>query len=359
MDVQGIVHSNVLVLNANGIISKKDIIDLFVSQVQPLLVSVVESHVTESDEEVLIAIKGYNCIRCDTDTRHTGGLVMYIRDDLGYEEIFREVKQRDWWILGIKLYIETHLIGTFTGVYRSPSSAKGEFIDRFSVIMEELLDISQKDCTIMGDFNIDWMKEDDYYTNKLKASVRGVGLKQMVANETRVTKETRTLIDHVLTDNINLQCEVLVKPIISDHYIISIQGIINNISNKRNKFLMKGKLDYCKMTNLLESKYINWELEKDSDIEREYEVLKENIKQVMQESRNQDRWVKSKPCPWFSLELKQHMKERDIAYSRFLITNEVGRGIEEAWQIIYLIEINLSIVGERLKGNIIKTAFIA
>lgn len=322
-----------IVLNANGLISKRSIIELFINETKPLLIIIVESHVKEIDDDALIEMNGYNNVRCDSDSSHTGGVVMYIREDLSYEVILREVKQFHWWILGLKLYIESELIGTFAGVYRSPSpdSKKGEFIERFSAIMEELLDLSQKDCTIGGDFNIDWLKEGDYYLNKMKSCIRGAGLKQVVLEATRVSKDSKTLIDLVITDNVNMKCNVLVKPRISDHYIISAQGIFNS-STKKGKFLIRGKVDYDQVTELLKNKMGNCEHSSAISIENEYVEMRDNILTAIQKSKKPDIWVNSRPCPWFSVEIKQAMNQRDTDFSIFLIMKEVGVGVDEAWE---------------------------
>lgn len=71
-----------MVLNVNDIISKRDMVAMFLHKTQPILLMITESHVTGIDEDALIEIKGYSCIRCDSNTRHTGGVVMYVREDL-------------------------------------------------------------------------------------------------------------------------------------------------------------------------------------------------------------------------------------------------------------------------------------
>jgi len=113
----------------------------------------------------------------------------------------------------MKLFTESDLIGTFAGTQKiTPSCSKGELLDSFSLVMEELLGMRQKECIMGGGFHVDWFKTDDYNTNRLKSCIYGAGLKQMVTEAARITKDRETLIDLVLTDNKNLVCTVLHGP---------------------------------------------------------------------------------------------------------------------------------------------------
>lgn len=287
-----------IVLNVNGLIDKRDMLALYVNKTNPSIVITVESHTKEEDEDALLVIQGYSHIRCDSDTRHTGGIVIYVVEDLSYELVFKNVRPREWWMLAIKLYMNYVLLGTFMGVYRSPRAGKGEFIDNFSVVMTDLLELSQKDCIIGGDINIDWLKDDEYYTKRLKSSIMGVGMKQIVEEATRVTPHSETLIDLVITDNTSLKSIVLDQPRISDHSIVSIVGIVNQRLRGKDKFLMKGKIDYEKLIEVMKIKIESRESD-NKDIREEYEALIEDIKRSIQKTRKPDMWVRYEPCPWF------------------------------------------------------------
>lgn len=324
-----------IVLNADGLIAKRDMIAVFLHEDAPSVVIVVESHLIDIDEDALIVIGGYNHVRSDSDSRYTGGIVIYVQEELSYEVIFEEVRQREWWVLAVKVYAEARLLGTFAGVYRSPSQAPGEFIDRFNGVMEELLEMSQKDCTIGGDFNIDWQKENDLYTRKLRSCIDGVGMKQIVKRATRVTNKGGTLIDLVITDNRNLECEVLDKPRMSDHSMLSVKGIINPKMGRGDKFLMKGKIDMERLVEIMKLKNESVNRDNRSDVQREYIDLRNDILQCLQEAKKPDRWVRNVPCPWFSKEIKSAMVKRDLEYSKFLLLQEIEgqeREVVKAWE---------------------------
>lgn len=105
-------------------------------------------------------------------------------------------------------------------VYRSPSCREVEFCDAFDEITEGICDTSLE-IIIAGDFNIDW-KKNDTYKNRIQATLNDNGLKQIVSDYTRVTENTKTLIDFVITNNMNILVKNNDENKISDHEAIDI-----------------------------------------------------------------------------------------------------------------------------------------
>ncbi|EFN76762.1 hypothetical protein EAI_12817, partial [Harpegnathos saltator] len=92
---------------------------------------------------------------------------------------------------------DTTYKGVIMVVYHSPSASDGDFI-RFLEDIVELLAVRDQ-CIVIGDFNIDLMT-DSYYAKKLKTGMCGFGMKQYVDKPTRVTKNSRTMIDLVFAN---------------------------------------------------------------------------------------------------------------------------------------------------------------
>jgi len=69
-----------------------------------------------------------------------------------------------------------------------------------------------------------------------------LGLKQYVDKPTRITKDSKTLIDVVFA-NINVDCKVHYKPKVTDHAFIS---VVFNISKKDEKYREVISRDYSK-----------------------------------------------------------------------------------------------------------------
>ncbi|KAK9710338.1 hypothetical protein QE152_g26053 [Popillia japonica] len=136
-----------------------------------------ETHVTEGILDSEISIKGYNILRCNSYSRHTGGVIMYVKLGVRYLEKANVVFRNNTWILGID--VSYGFTKGFYGVlYHSPSTSDAEFLTFFDTWCDANLD-SRGVFTVAGDFNID-MSKDTIYSKKLKNIIASNGMKQIV-----------------------------------------------------------------------------------------------------------------------------------------------------------------------------------
>src|ERR1700710_970733 len=86
-------------------------------------------------------------------------------------------------------------------VYNPPKNPKNLFLDSF---YDLLADINNRnlETLIMGDFNIDYVKKDNY-TARLKNIAQNFSYTQLIKDFTRVTRKSQTLIDHVYFNNVD------------------------------------------------------------------------------------------------------------------------------------------------------------
>lgn len=94
----------------------------------------------------------------------------------------------------------------------------GEFIDFITTECDELIDIGH--LILLGDFNIDVSRE-NHYSKRLLRNMKSMGLKQYVQEPTRVTKESKTIIDLVFS-NFYVKTDVLITPKITDRHIFKL-----------------------------------------------------------------------------------------------------------------------------------------
>ena len=112
-------------------------------------------------------------------------------------------------------------------VYRPPDSSKYLPVD-FNCKFESSMSAESKECLLMGDLNYNYLVNAD--NKELKSVLVSFGLKQLVESPTRITKESKTLIDIICsTDPLNL-CSVKVIPAgLSDHKMIGCIRKLNNV----------------------------------------------------------------------------------------------------------------------------------
>ena len=106
-------------------------------------------------------------------------------------------------------------------LYPLPISSEAEFLSYMEDIFEEYT--SKEGILIfIGDFNID-LSKNNFYSEKLRKLIKENGLYQNVKNFTRVTNQSSTIIDLLITNNKNLKPQVHMTPKITDHNIITLE----------------------------------------------------------------------------------------------------------------------------------------
>lgn len=208
-------------LNIQSLLSNIIELRILINKEKPLIVLLSETHVTENINDSEIEIENYNLLRCDSHSRHTGGCVIYYKNELLVTEKSCETYNKIVWILSIEVNSkEKSHSGTYTVLYRSPNSVIPEFLEYFESWCERKLDLTKSNL-ICGDFNIDLYKS--AYAKKMKTTIKELNLKQKVNKPTRVTNNTSTLIDFVLTNDNNIKVTVMNTDKISDHMTILVE----------------------------------------------------------------------------------------------------------------------------------------
>jgi exonuclease III len=111
-----------------------------------------ETRVTDDIEECEIAINGYEILRCNSLSRHTGGVIMYLKDNIAYKVISNLSHTDHNYFLSIEV-LKVFRKCVIALLYHSPSSNDGEFLVNVGEWCQELYDMN-KDLMLIGDFNI-------------------------------------------------------------------------------------------------------------------------------------------------------------------------------------------------------------
>ena len=140
-------------LNAQGFLKHKDEIDNeLIIKFKPKVIGFTETHVTEQIEEHELQINGYVCVRGDSESSRTGGVLLYIKEDIRFDIIAIERCEGNWWTIIVNVKDKKYK-GIIMIVYHSPNSKDSEFINFLETTG---INVMQNDnVTIMGDFNID------------------------------------------------------------------------------------------------------------------------------------------------------------------------------------------------------------
>lgn len=281
----------------------------------PSLILLSETRTTSDIQTYEIDINNYHVLRCDSYSRHTGGVVMYIKHGVEYSGIKHNVKEGNYWCMFINVWLNN--IKWKIGVlYRSPSGSIAEFLEDFEIWCEMLSSKNQK-FVFVGDFNINF-NEDSFYCNKLKNLITTFGFEQIINEGTRCVDVSNTLIDLVITNYSTVKCIVHDTPKITDHSLITVKMLARYIQNSNNKKKVFRNFSDSNMNKIcLELIQQNWPLNS-INVNDIYSKMLSNCETVINMiSPIQTIENKYDSLPWYDKEIKNKSKERDAAYKHF------------------------------------------
>lgn len=282
----------------------------------PALILLSEARTTADIEDFEVQVENYNIVRCDSTSRHTGGVVMYIRKDFKFRIVKKIVVDKMYWVVFIRIEItgQNWIIGC---LYRSPSSDEQVFLDNIENWFEDVFDLNSK-CILVGDFNFNYLNTSLRYVNQIKSFIRSIGVEQLVSEATRITNVSSTLIDYVLTNQSSVRCDVHDTPKISDHSLITIKLNKANFTNMTKRITFR---NYCennliKLNNRLIS--CDWDLNS-NNVDSLYDNIMNNLKSNVElvaplKTIN----CKSNHLPWYDQEVINLARSRNEAYRSFV-----------------------------------------
>lgn len=212
----------------------KDEIQDYMKRMNLAVVALSETRLIPEIEDSEVNTQGYSLVRCDGENRNTGGVMLYIRNDIKYEVIIKKKIVSNCWCVAVEMRDNIYK-GVIIVVYHSPSASDGDFL-RFLEDVVDLL-VAKGQCIMIGDFNIDLMT-DIFYAKKIISEMLCLGMKQYVDKPTRITKNSQTLIDLVFA-NTKVRCNVYDKPRITDHLWISVELNRSDSNEKYREFISR------------------------------------------------------------------------------------------------------------------------
>lgn len=177
-----------------------------------------ETHLTDEVEDNEVRVRGFDLIRCDSDSNHTGGVVVYINKKIKYRNVKR-IRTEFAWIVSFQMNIGSGII-TIAAVYLSASVNKARIMNFMDEWCGEVCE--SESILIAGDFNID-VNKDSTYSQRIVNLCADNGLIQLVNKPTRVTNMSSTIIDLCMTNIYGTKCSVSNEDQITDHKILEMQ----------------------------------------------------------------------------------------------------------------------------------------
>ena len=157
-----------------------------------------ETHIcAEEDNEKLYHVNGYNFEKRDRSNGRGGGVALYIRNSINY--IRRTDLESDTLEnIVIEIVLKTSKNFFVTTLYNPPRSSKYSQSNFDEVFDESLKRFSSHEAILLGDLNVNFLKPSD--NKAIKSMLFENGFTQIIKKPTRITKDSKTLIDIIATN---------------------------------------------------------------------------------------------------------------------------------------------------------------
>ncbi len=224
------------IFNIASLPSKMDDFKIFMQNNPVDVMALNETCLDNSIPDTEIHIDGYDVFRKDRN-RHGGGVAIYIRCNAGYTcKVRKDLMPSELEMIVIEMKkgkAKPHVIIVW---YRPPNTE----IELFDHVESTLgkVEFEDKNILLMGDVNCDLLAENPHcYTKKMKEVSENFHLKQIITEATRVTENSKSLLDHIYTScPSNISKSGVLYTGMSDHfgaYTILGKEIKEKIQNHR------------------------------------------------------------------------------------------------------------------------------
>ena len=188
--------------------------------------------------------------------------------------------------------------------------------------------MSNAPVTLLGDFNMD-LSKDNSFSQKMFLDL---SLKQYVVSSTRITASSISLIDHVYSNDSNIDRVDVFSMLLADHMAqhCSLKQQHGTRSNQRYKYSM------CRRINSLDENHIktvlndaNWAA---SLAEQDINNAVSSFVKIFTAAWNKIAPIRSqrtrkRPNPWMPDELLDLLQRQRVAYKKFLSDHSIAKEI--------------------------------
>lgn len=248
-----------------------------------------------------LKIDGYKLFRVNGKTRNTGGVCIYTRDGIKVRRVASWVSDKTW-ILTVAVN-ENAVTANVSIIYKSPREKNDDFLKIFEQYFEKNLK-ANINTIVVGDMNIDVAKQNND-VNKYLMLIKQFGMNQIINEYTRESKNSKTIIDHVLCNRNEIAYKINKTDSNSDHFMIELEFKVCEINKRKYTSIRSFK-------NFVVDKFSEDLNDNDFECTDDLDIYYEKISKSLKESLDKNTEIKSVPLTrnkWYSKELFELKKE--------------------------------------------------
>ena len=285
-------------LNINGLLSHIDQLRFLMTDIQFDILAINESKIDNSCSNGLVSIPGHSLVRKDRNA-DGGGVAFYIREGISYTIRNDLVKERLELLVVeiIKPHSRPLLVSTWYRPPNSPAEVSAEF-ENFLKTVEAM----DRECIVLGDINVNLAEGSlDPCATHVQFFYDAYQYTQLIKDCTRITDKSKTLIDHLITnDPQNIKAAGIIPVCISDHYLIYGIRKFPSLKSKTKYITSRCMKNYRVELISKELEEIPWEsLGELSDPNEMVNFWEVSVRSVLDNHAPiRKRKVKNRPCPW-------------------------------------------------------------
>lgn len=287
------------------------------------LLSINETRLDGTVPNESIYIPNYEIIRNDRN-RNGGGVCIYVRDSVNYVDK-SEIIPSEIEAACIEIYKPQSKSFVIISCYRPPNADAKNFFENLQSIVTTL-DSKNKEVYILGDLNCNMLSPND---NSPKSELNSLcelyQFQQLITDPTRITMDSRTLIDIILTNRPHrIVSSGVLHLSISDHSLIfAIRKI--SVSNRTTHTIIEVRnyKKFCVVNFNDDLRRTPWaEVDNFVDPNQMWYYWKKMFLAVIDKHAPiKKKRIRNKKSPWLNAKIKQSMVERNKLKSMAIKTN--------------------------------------
>lgn len=336
-------HNNLLFYSNVGGLQTKNPSDL-IEELNASNFSIIcfsETHLTKDNDESEIAARGFNNISVLSNSAHTGGVLLYLKDNYDFKIVDKFSVNYCFWGLTVEVDFSSS-VKFYIGVYyRSPSSTIYDGLSAFRKWVSNLYGFLKppfKNVILVGDMNINWLEQFSSGCRQLKNVLNEFGLNQIVHEFTRTTVSSDTVIDLAFTNCNELKCKVANDIVLSDHKALIVYSSVHSFAelDGNSRISIPGAIDYSNVIDLLKENEL---IASHQSLDEKFDCLSNRIVDCISQCRGPEVVIeKKKYASFFTKDVVNARRDKISAYYYFqMVKKKFNDGlvnsltVEAAW----------------------------